>query len=272
MFRIVRIIMLKSDAFSHSGCAKLITSYPLDFVTSNKVPLDIGTRFPIFIKEDENILSTKKISYSELQVEQSFENYMDTLDGILPQNEVIFSQEYLPQGPDVLQDTLNSHDETCLEISKDLFTIDIESNFDFGNLSCDEIEGIDIEATCSKRLEIEAGSIHNIETSIQITNELNFHEKVDTPTTISITPYNGLKNLSYEENRIGLLFRDGTHRHHINFENLQGFYQDYTLYGTLLVDFINDCQLQEVMTTECSSIVRKIKSRAHHWQSLFTIG
>ena len=271
IFGIVRITMLRSNGFTHSGRAKLVTSHRLDFVTSNKNALNIGTRFPVFIKEDESISSNTETSYCELEVEQSFENCMDTPDGFLQQNTTTFLQDDLPQEQDLLQNTANVLTKTSLKRSGLLFSCDINSDCDLVGLCCNNIGGIDIKTTALKRFKIEAKPSHNINSTLNIKNETNFRRDIDKLTSMSITPYNGLNNLSYEDERIGIVFRDGPHRHHINFENLQGFYQDYNLYSSLLVDLVNGCRSQDVMEEECESTVRKIKSRAHHWKSLFTI-
>ena len=61
IFGVVSITVLQaahSRGKAHTGCAKLRTMHSLTYVNSNNVSIDIGTRYPIYIKPDERISYT----------------------------------------------------------------------------------------------------------------------------------------------------------------------------------------------------------------------
>ena len=60
LFGIVSISFLPSRStcdLYHRGCAKLMCEHPSLSIDVDTITFDIGTRFPIFVKRDENISS-----------------------------------------------------------------------------------------------------------------------------------------------------------------------------------------------------------------------
>ena len=106
LFGIVNLILLPSRCsrdLYHCGCGKLITAHPLNFVRGNCVPINIGTRYPVFIKPDEFTSvfpHTNPSSDRTLRASQNnesdindFECIFDVLDGFSSSDTVFTIEE-----------------------------------------------------------------------------------------------------------------------------------------------------------------------------------